>query len=615
MTAVDAHTAAAQAKASDPANSAWVSANAGSGKTFVLSRRVIRLLLAGIDPSRILCLTFTKAAAAEMAKRVFDDLAGWTTLSDDALARTIADIEGKPPSAALVARARRLFASALDTPGGLKVQTIHAFCERLLHQFPFEANVAGHFEVLDERDQRALAVEARRAVLARAAEAPDGDLGRALATVLSMTSDRTHDESVAGFVDKRDQIEAWIVANGDLDGAIADLAEGLEFDPAETAAALRREIVGGAYFDSAKAAQLIALLERGSSNDIAAAERLRPYTTSDDHDTRCAAYLAFFMKDNGEFRKPDSLVTKKTKASWSELDRQIPEEMARIEALFDRIRTAEVFESSVAMLRLADAAIGEYARLKRARGVLDFEDLVVRTVTLLSRTDASRWVHYKLDRGLDHILVDEAQDTSPRQWQVVRALAGEFFAGEGASETLRTLFAVGDDKQSIFSFQGAVPAWFTRVQREIGLAARAGSYLFEDVELHLSFRSTPVVLQAVDKVFEREAVHAGLSAVPQPPQHDAWRRDQPGRVVLWPAIKPPEKPAAEDWIRPLDYLASDSPEVTLAAASPRRSATGSPPEKSSTHRTRTAGRARSGPAASSFWCARAAPLPTPSSAN
>ena len=181
---LDDATEMAQARATAPTSSAWVSANAGSGKTFVLSRRVVRLLLAGTEPGKILCLTFTKAAAAEMARRVFADLGRWTRLGDAALAAEIAALEGRPPSADEIARARRLFAAALDTPGGLKIQTIHAFCERLLHQFPFEANVAGHFEVLDDRNAAALKAEARRVLLVRAAGDPGSELGRALALVL-----------------------------------------------------------------------------------------------------------------------------------------------------------------------------------------------------------------------------------------------------------------------------------------------------------------------------------------------------------------------------------------------------------------------------------------------
>lgn len=565
MSAVDDRTRDAQARATNPFGSAWVSANAGAGKTYVLSRRVIRLLIAGVDPARILCLTFTRAAAAEMAKRVFGELGRWTALTDAELAAEIASLEGAAPSAETVAAARRLFARALDTPGGLKIQTIHAFCERLLHQFPFEANVAGHFTVLDERDERALAAEARRAVLARAAAEPDGALGRALGTVLALSSDRVHTDSVAEFVGRRDRVGAWIVRNGNLSGAIADLRELLGAEPGETPEILRAEVIVEGAFAAAEAHRLLDLLAGADSkNDNAAAERLAPYVYSDDPEIRIDAWLSLFMKGNGEFRKVDSLVTKKSKAKWPGLDDRLAREQERLQALVDRIRTAEVFESTVAMLRLVDAAIAEYDRLKKARGVLDFEDLVVRTVSLLARSDASAWVHYKLDRGLDHILVDEAQDTSPRQWQVVRRLAAEFFAGEGAGDAIRTLFAVGDEKQSIFSFQGAVPAWFSAVREEIGAAARAGLYAWDTPQLHLSFRSAPVVLEAVDRVFSREIAYTGLAATPEPTQHDAFRRNEPGRVILWPLIEKPDAPQAENWTDPVDHLGVDSPEVTLA---------------------------------------------------
>jgi ATP-dependent helicase/nuclease subunit A len=560
--AVDPTTRASQATATDPKRSAWVSANAGSGKTFVLSRRVIRLLLAGVDPSRILCLTFTKAAAAEMAKRVFEDLGRWTTLSNADLAKELEDIEGVAPDAAHLAGARRLFARALDTPGGLKIQTIHALCERLLHLFPFEANVAGHFEVLDERDQQALADAARAAMLARAADG-EGTLGKALATVLTLAGDFMVDVSVAEFVEKRDAIYAWITAAGSFDAAIAGLRRELGVGAGETSEALRREVVDGAPLDVAGARDLLRRLHAGKKSDIAAAHRLAPFVESNDVDLRIEAWLDFFLTNDREPRSAP--VTKGVCDDAPGLADMIDGERARLEALLDRIRTAEVFETTVAMLRLADAAIAEYERLKRTRGALDFEDLVVKTVRLLLRTDASRWVHYKLDRGLDHILVDEAQDTSPRQWQVVEALAAEFFAGVGASETLRTLFAVGDEKQSIFSFQGALPAWFTAMQRKLAEKALAADYAWSNLKLHLSFRSVPIVLEAVDEVFAPEAVHRGLSAELQRPAHEARRRDEPGRVVIWPRYEPQEKVEADDWATPVDYLGRRSPEVRLAS--------------------------------------------------
>ncbi|HEV7285011.1 MAG TPA: UvrD-helicase domain-containing protein, partial [Kaistia sp.] len=197
---VDDKTRDTQSRATDPEASAWVSANAGSGKTYVLARRVIRLLLNGADPSSILCLTFTKAAAAEMSSRVFEILAGWTTMPDAELAAILADYQGVPALPAHLISARRLFARALETPGGLKIQTIHAFCERLLHQFPFEANVAGSFEVLDDRGASILIAEAQRQVIARASLEADTAHGRAFARVLEAASDQGIDAALAAIV-------------------------------------------------------------------------------------------------------------------------------------------------------------------------------------------------------------------------------------------------------------------------------------------------------------------------------------------------------------------------------------------------------------------------------
>ena len=561
MNEIELATREAQAKATDPRQSAWVAANAGSGKTFVLSRRVIRLLLGGTDPARILCLTFTKAAASEMARRVFDELGRWTALSDDDLRTEIENLEGRPPTAARLIAARRLFARTLDTPGGLKIQTIHAFCERLLHQFPFEANVAGHFEVLDDRGATALKEEARTRVLAAAAARAAGPLGLALATVVARVSETTWQDSLGQFIDARDKLYAWIDAAGDdLDAALVALRGTLGV----TASAddLRRSAVEDSPLDRATARRLHNGLLASSVTDRKAADRLRPFLEASDGAARYQALIDFFFTENG---LRTSVVTKTFARNWPGLDDLLANEGARLAALLDRILAADLYAMSAAMLRLADAAITDYTRLKSARGVLDFEDLIVRTANLLARDDADRWVHYKLDRGIEHVLVDEAQDTSPRQWQVIGRLVDEFFSGEGASGgRLRTLFAVGDEKQSIFSFQGAVPAWFAHMRREFARAARAGSYAWEDVDLHLSFRSVPKILAAVDAVFAAPDVHDGLHAEPKPTTHSARRHREVGRVLLWPLELAPEKAKADDWLAPLDYLGDESPEVKLA---------------------------------------------------
>src|SRR3954454_22345785 len=239
-----------QLDASDPAASAWVAANAGSGKTHVLAQRVIRLLLRGTAPEKILCLTYTKAAAANMANRVFETLARWTPLTDDALDAEIGKIEGRRPDAERRTRARRLFAQALDKPGGLKVQTIHAFCTRLLHQFPFEADVAARFEVLEERTRSELIDRLRMGVLLEASAKPESDLGRALATAITVAADQTFAEAIDEAIAKHDELEAWIGNAGGVPGAIAELSRALGVGPQETSDAIAEEFFSASLIEA-----------------------------------------------------------------------------------------------------------------------------------------------------------------------------------------------------------------------------------------------------------------------------------------------------------------------------------------------------------------------------
>jgi ATP-dependent helicase/nuclease subunit A len=561
--AVDETTRAAQLTASDPGRSAWVSANAGSGKTYVLAQRVIRLLLSGVDPGRILCLTFTKAAAAQMAKRVFSKLAEWTQLDDIALAKKIAEIDGETPSAATIALARRLFARALETPGGLKIQTVHAFCERLLHQFPFEANVAGHFEVLDDQQSAGIIAEARQSVLAHAVNDPESALGKALKTIIGGTSDSGYEQAVTEFVDRRDDLRSWIEKVGSLEAAIVELRRAVDVAPDENVETLTAEILDGALLSEDDLRGIGAALAGGKTErDGAVVRAIEQMLGTASDETRRRAYLPIFLTMQGEPRKRDSFISAAMRRAGFE--DALLAEYDRLVALLDRIATADTYEASAAMLRLTDAVIQDYEARKARGGFLDLRDLVVKTGNLLLRRDAAQWVHYKLDQGLDHILVDEAQDTSPRQWDVVIKLAEEFFSGSGASDRVRTIFAVGDEKQSIYSFQGAVPARFSRVRDDFHARAEGADAAFSKVELHASFRSSPDVLGGVDAVFAAADAHAGLSSDAGSTVHSAARLEAPGHVVFWPMIEPPEKPDPGAWDEPLDHLGTDSPEAQLA---------------------------------------------------
>src|SRR6202041_1871333 len=231
-----------QSEVSAPGVSAWVAANAGSGKTHVLAQRVINLLLAGVAPEKILCLTFTKAAAANMAKRVFDTLGRWTTLDDEALDTAIGIRPGRMP-AARRSHARRLFARALETPGGLKVQTIHAFCTQLLHQFPFEANVAARFSVLDETEQSELLERLTLNVLLDGARDPGSALAQALDAAMTAGAGQTFRDAVREAIGRRDAIMRWVNGAGGVDGVAASLSKSLGVDSADTI-----EDIEAAYF-------------------------------------------------------------------------------------------------------------------------------------------------------------------------------------------------------------------------------------------------------------------------------------------------------------------------------------------------------------------------------
>jgi ATP-dependent helicase/nuclease subunit A len=554
-----------QRRASDPAGSAWVSANAGSGKTYVLSRRVIRLLLSGTPASKLLCLTYTKAAAATMSNRVFGELARWTVMDDEALAREITDIEDSRPSQRRLEKARRLFAEAIETPGGLKIQTIHAFCEAILHQFPLEADLPGRFEVLDDAGKADLLRQSQMRTLLRATTERDTPLGAAFADVVDLSGEFGYTQALATMIGKRGEFRRWIQSAGTLDAALGELAAALGLRPGDTADTLQTELLASPHFSLAYVKDLAASLSASSANDIKQAKNLDIYLSDAGPGVRIAAWQSFLFKKDGEPKQAKSAVTKAVSARYVDFAERFDAETSRVAGLADRLTAIDTFAYTAAVLLLGDAVIGDYEREKRARGALDFDDLIERTVSLLDRSDSAAWVQYKLDRGIDHILVDEAQDTSPAMWTIVERLAEEFFAGIGQRPTNRTLFAVGDEKQSIYSFQGAAPDQFSQKRHAFATRALEGQTGFEDIKLYLSFRSTPDVLAAVDTVFA-EGARAGVVAVPADYEnHQALRAYAPGHVEIWPMLRDETSDPPDDWAAPLDLSPTTSSVMRLAA--------------------------------------------------
>jgi ATP-dependent helicase/nuclease subunit A len=548
-----------QAQASDPGRSAWVSANAGSGKTTVLVRRVIRLLLEGVPPGRILCLTYTKAAAAHMANEVLKKLSAWVRLDDDALDDAIAEIESGKPDAARRIRARRLFSAALETPGGLKVQTIHAFCDRVLHMFPVEADAPAGFEVLDELGERGLIENARLQVLLDAGRNPASALGQALAYCIETAGDETIEQVIGEAVRARQKIHGF-----ELKKARAAMLACLGLGRDDSFEAVAREILDGDKLPRSEWASAATTLQALGGNATKTGKALAEAAgLSGSAAVDC--YLSIFFTAEGEPRKDSGFGAEKSLATTPDLRDRIFLELERLYPLLNKIKAAREYERSCALLTLASAVVTRYEEAKRRRGVLDFADLVTKTVELLER-EASAWVHFKLDGGIDHILVDEAQDTSPEQWRIVAKLAEEFFAGKGASDFKRTIFAVGDEKQSIFSFQGADPARFEEMRVRFAAEIAASGNALSEPRLRRSYRSVEVVLSAVDKIFEPEDARSGLSAHDtKGPLHEAVRQTAPGMVEIWPTIKAAKSAEEDDgWDKPLDRMRETSAPMLLA---------------------------------------------------
>jgi ATP-dependent helicase/nuclease subunit A len=550
-----------QQKASNPGTSAWVAANAGSGKTHVLAQRVIRLLLGGTAPEKILCLTYTKAAASNMANRVFQWLGEWTALDDAALDEKIMAIEGGRPDARRRTLARRLFAQALDTPGGLKVQTIHAFCARLLHQFPFEADVAARFEVLEERAQSELIDRLRMNVLLEAAAAPESALGLALSVAIVVAADQTFAEAIDDAIAGHAEIEAWIARAGSLGAALAELWRVLDVAPESTSEALDAEILDSPHIPSSEWASIAAICRASSTNDKRQCDRLSVALVSEGR-ARANAYASVYLNDKWEKRK--SLLTGALGKLHRDLAARLAIEQDRVFDLVLRRRAAETFERSSALFTIAHEIIARYRDEKNRRGLLDYDDLIDRTLHLLTE-ESAKWVHYKLDLGIDHVLIDEGQDTSEEQWDIVKRLTVEFAAGLGAREVNRSIFAVGDEKQSIFSFQGAEPKLFETSRRHFEKAFERAARPFERVKFQYSFRSAPLILEAVDAVFKNPSAHAGLTEFPEETRHDAVRASAPGLVELWwPVIAPDPSQDIEGWDAPFDESQETSPRIKLA---------------------------------------------------
>ncbi len=567
-----------QRQAADPGASVWVAASAGTGKTKVLTDRVLTLLLAGTAPHRILCLTFTKAAAAEMSNRINERLAKWATAPEAKLAGELTRLLGHTPDEAVTTGARRLFARVLDVPGGMHIETIHAFCQSLLRRFPLEAGLAPHFQVMDDRDAGELLEEAKEEVLTRARTAaeggPDHAFDPALAAALAEVTGRVHEtafpELMAELSSERGRLRRLLDAHGGLAGVVAAMRARLGLEDGDTPDAIVARACADEAFDRDGLSHAMHALLNGSKTDVERGQMLdRWLADPEGRIGRFHAYrLAFLTATDGTIRK--TLCTKKL-AEMPGVLSALETEAERLVRVMDRLKSAAIAQSTACLLSLGEALLAAYERRKQGRALMDYDDLILAARDLLARPGVAPWVLFKLDGGIDHVLIDEAQDTNPDQWAVVAALTAEFFAGLGARESLRTVFAVGDVKQSIYSFQRADPKAFDAMRRRFAEHVPQAGGRWAEIPLNLSFRSGWAVLDAVNAVFAPHSpARDGVAAPDEDIAHLAFRSGAGGRVEVWPPVEPRAADEVPPWKPPVERISGDSPRTRLARLVARR---------------------------------------------
>jgi ATP-dependent helicase/nuclease subunit A len=541
-----------QNSASNPVHSVWVSANAGAGKTHILVERIIRLLLPPYQcqPHKILCITYTKAAAAEMTERLFKRLGSWITKSDTELSLEIATMIGHTPTQDDMIMARRLFAKALETPGGLKIQTIHGFCEHILRRFPVESGFRKDFTLLSDGDLKSLYLNALEYVSMHALKNPLSPLTEAFKEVSKVYNFHTLIELL---MNSR-KIYHSVTQNGLPFWDSSRLADSLGLPIDCDMHTIYDDFLN--LIDDEKLLCLVSALESGKTNDKKCAEILKHIRINNLDDFE--AWQALFLTKTKTMVSRERFITNDIKKNFPELSEYIYGLYDAFSRTYHHHNGFLIYNITQHISLILLSVYHYVDTVKQEQGACDFDDIILRTRGLLSDNQIAPWVLWKLDGGIDHILVDEAQDTAPEQWDIIRSLSQEFFVGDGASIKHRTIFAVGDEKQSIYGFQGAAPEKMSQNAVFFEQAALNINHQWSIEYLRGSFRSSPAIMRLVDSVFQNEAASGVLFGNTDKIEHYAVANEGPGYIEVMPPVIPLDTDMPDAWTSPLDSISATS---------------------------------------------------------
>ena len=550
-----------QGNAANPELSVWVEASAGTGKTKVLSDRVLRLLLNGVEPAKILCLTYTKAAAVEMNARISARLAKWAVAADNELDEELEKLLGSFPDRKqydiITARARTLFATLLDVPGGMKIQTIHSFCQEILKRFPLEAGISPYFSVMDDRMSAEALDKICQELVLQVEQAPETETGQAISYLTRHVREFKFPELLKTLAENRNKLTQMLSGYKNFTDFLHELSCRLNVREDETENSAHVEFYNSLNKDIIEKAA--GVLMQGSKQDKNNGTVL--YETVKEYDYE--KYKNVFLTQDGKIRT--ALAHKEAVKIYPEIMDVMQKLAQEILTFEEKLRQIRLYASTRAVMVVAARLSEAYHAYKQKNARLDYEDLIVITRKLLEDKNVADWVLFKLDGGINHVLIDEAQDTSPNQWAIVKAITAEFFAGFGREGTKRTVFAVGDRKQSIYSFQGADPEEFDRMRRYFSDNAAD----FSTVRLDVSFRSTKAVLETVNNLFSRPEAASGVVVDGEGIEHIPYRLGEAGRVEIWPLAEGEEE--SEDiWYPPVERHTKISAGTRLAGQIARK---------------------------------------------
>lgn len=537
---------AQQLAAAAPDKSIWVEASAGTGKTKVLSDRVLRLLLAGVDPAKILCLTYTKAAAVEMNERIAKRLSSWAVEEEHELEKELRRLLGndfdEKNKHNILNFARTLFAVLLDTRGGMKIQTIHSFCQDILKRFPLEAGVSPYFEVLDNRSAKEILQNIKFDLLKQADNSDNIDLKKAVIYLTRAISEFKFPEIMNMITENRSKISVLLQKyQNNLSRLISALENKLGITLKMSENDIKKEFM--AQINRTALLQAMAALANGSKTDQKCAQIFATVGEQRFSPDTYDIYKQAFLTQKNTIKA--KLATNGVVKACPDILVFMAEQAENLLATENKLASLNVLQSTSAVLHIAKHIIDSYNDYKEIYAALDYEDLIVITRRLLENREVADWVLFKLDGGIEHILIDEAQDTSPNQWAIIRALTEEFFAGLGSreAEKTRTVFVVGDRKQSIYSFQGADPKEFDKMYHYFKNKAQD----FSKVQLDVSFRSTKAIMDCVNTLFEDVHAKKGVIPAEEHINHRPFRLGDGGKVEIMPLLHLDKEEKNEDY--------------------------------------------------------------------